>query len=77
MSTVGEEESERPTRVWYLIAALSVGGAERRLIDALLADPDRAVELGEAARESAHRRFTTGRLVADVEALYAEVAADG
>lgn len=48
-----------------------------RSIGALLYDPDRAAELGRAAREEAHRRFTTDRLIADMEALYAEVTADG
>jgi glycosyltransferase involved in cell wall biosynthesis len=40
----------------------------------LLADPDRALELGQAARRKAERRFAPERHLGTLEALYRSVA---
>ena len=40
----------------------------------LLADPERALELGRAARRKAERRFAPERHLGDLEAFYRSVA---
>jgi glycosyltransferase involved in cell wall biosynthesis len=65
----------RDGQTGYLVPTGDAGALADR-ISALLGDPTRAQELGEAGREWVRDRFSADRLIRDIRGLYRELTSD-